>query len=324
MQIFFLIAGFFGSMLFYERKPLKMIKNRTKRIVLPFIVFLFLLWPTVIFSFGYSGLVFGGNLNPLEIVTSLFSNLSILIPRNTFHLWFLYYLVLITSISIILALMLQKLPSITDYISRLFNWLIIRPLARIVIFASITAIFYLLIGSWSVDTSISLVPNFNTLIYYSIFYIIGWILFISKHLLHMFMRYDWMTTILAVLVFSIYFFMNSEFSYISHIIINSIMVWLFVFGITGLFIRYASIHSSIMRYISDASYWVYLIHLPLTAIIPGLISDWIIPASLKFLFVLIITSVLCFVSYHYLVRGTFIGQFLNVRRYSSRLSDIKE
>ena len=79
MQIFFLIAGFFGSMLFYERKPLKMIKNRTKRIVLPFIVFLFLLWPTVIFSFGYSGLVFGGNLNPLEIVTSLFSNLSILI-----------------------------------------------------------------------------------------------------------------------------------------------------------------------------------------------------------------------------------------------------
>ena len=138
------------------------------------------------------------------------------------------------------------------------------------------------------------------------------------------MQYDWLSLIIGVVIFSIYFFMNSGFSYISHIIIKSIMVWLFIFSITGLFIRYASSHSSIMRYISDASYWIYLIHLPLTAIIPALISGWMIPATLKFLFVLIITSMLCFLSYHYFVRGTFIGQFLNGRRYSSRLSDIKE
>lgn len=324
MQIFFLIAGFFGSMLFYERKLLKMIKNRAERIVFPFIVFLFILWPTVVFAFGYSGSVFEGDVNALEGATSLFSNLFILVPRHTFHLWFLYYLVLITSISIILALVFQKLPSITNSISILFNWIINRSLARIVIFSSITATVYSLIGSWSVATSISLVPNFNTLIYYFVFYIIGWVLFKSKHLLYTFMKYDWLSMILALVVFSIYFFMNSGFSYISHIIIKSIMVWLFVFGIIGLFIRYASSHSSIMRYISDASYWVYLIHLPLTAIIPGLISDWIIPATLKFLLVFIITGVLCFLSYHYLVRGTFIGQFLNGRRYTSRLSDIKE
>ena len=324
MQIFFLIAGFFGSMLFYERKLLKMIKNRAERIVFPFIVFLFLLSSTVVFAFGYSGSLFEGDVNALEGATSLFSNLFILVPRQTFHLWFLYYLVLITSISIILALVFQKLPSITNYISILFNWIINRSLARIVIFSSITATVYSLIGSWSVATSTSLVPNFNTLIYYFVFYIIGWVLFKSKHLLYTFMKYDWLSMILALVVFSIYFFMNSGFSYISHIIIKSIMVWLFVFGMIGLFIRYASSHSSIMRYISDASYWCYLIHLPLTVIIPGLISDWIIPATLKFLLVFIITGVLCFLSYHYLVRGTFIGQFLNGRRYSSRLSDIKE
>ena len=43
MQIFFLIAGFFGSMLFYERKPIMMIKNRISRIILPFVVFVILL-----------------------------------------------------------------------------------------------------------------------------------------------------------------------------------------------------------------------------------------------------------------------------------------
>ena len=324
MQIFFIVAGFFGSMLFYERKPLEMIKNRVARIVSPFIVFMFLLWPTTVFAFGYTRLVLEGNVNALEDSISVFSNLFILIPRHTFHLWFLYYLALITSISIVLALVLQKLPSITNNISRVFNWIINKSIARVIIFASITATVYFIIGSWSVSTSTSIVPDFNILIYYLAFYIIGWILFKSKHLLDTFMKYDWLFTILAVVLFSIYFFMGHGFSYISHVIIKSIMVWLFIFGITGLFIRYASNHSPIMRYISDASYWVYLIHLPLTAIIPGLISDWIIPATLKFLLVFIITSMSCFLSYHYFVRGTFIGQFLNGRRYSSRLSDIKE
>jgi glucan biosynthesis protein C len=33
MPIFFVVAGFFGALLFYERKPLKMAKNRLSRIV---------------------------------------------------------------------------------------------------------------------------------------------------------------------------------------------------------------------------------------------------------------------------------------------------
>ena len=60
MPIFFLVSGFFGSMLFYERKPLIMIKNRFFRVVLPFVVFIFLLWPTIIFGFGYTTLAFMG------------------------------------------------------------------------------------------------------------------------------------------------------------------------------------------------------------------------------------------------------------------------
>ena len=35
MQTFFVVAGFFASLLFYERSPIKMIKNRVSRIVLP-------------------------------------------------------------------------------------------------------------------------------------------------------------------------------------------------------------------------------------------------------------------------------------------------
>jgi len=79
-----------------------------------------------------------------------------------------------------------------------------------------------------------------------------------------------------------------------------------------------------MRYISDSSYWVYLLHLSLTAILPGLIADWSLPATIKFILVMTISGVICFVTYHYFVRSTFIGIFLNGRRYSRKLSDIRK
>jgi peptidoglycan/LPS O-acetylase OafA/YrhL len=138
------------------------------------------------------------------------------------------------------------------------------------------------------------------------------------------MKFDWLTTVLGILLFSVYFFMNDSLSFEAKLIMKSVLVWLLIFGVTGLFIRYGSNHSARMRYVSDASYWVYLLHLSFTAIIPGLIADWPLPPTLKFLFVLITTGVICFVSYHYLVRGTFIGQFLNGRKYSKKLSDIKQ
>ena len=57
MPIFFLVSGFFSSMLFYERNPLAMINNRVSRIVFPFIVSIILLWPTIVFGFTYCALV---------------------------------------------------------------------------------------------------------------------------------------------------------------------------------------------------------------------------------------------------------------------------
>ncbi|WP_291778593.1 acyltransferase family protein [Cecembia sp.] len=324
MPIFFLVSGFFGALLFYERTPMKMLKNRVERIVLPFVVFLFLLWPFIYISFSYSGMVFAGIPDAMNLVLdSIFSDIKTLIPAMTFHLWFLYYLALTTFASVLLALVLKKLPGLTSAISKSFSWAIQQPVLRILVFGSITAILYSIMGTSSVDTSTSFIPDLNTFIFYFSFYAIGWILLKSKHLLDTFKRYDWINTILGIILFLLYFFMGSTFGYEAKIVLKSIMVWLFIFGFTGLFIRYASQHSAKMRYLSDSSYWVYLVHLPITAFIPGLIAEWPIPSTLKFLVVLISTTIICYVSYHYLVRGTFVGKFLNGRRYSGKLSDIK-
>jgi glucan biosynthesis protein C len=269
-------------------------------------------------------LVFNGSETAFESTLSNFSNLLIFIPQMTFHLWFLYYLALITYASVSLGLVFKKLPSVSSLISLSFSWVIEKPVLRILVFASLTSIVYFLMGTYEVATSPSLIPDLNTFIFYFFFYIIGWILFNFKHLLNTIMRLDLICTVLGLLLLSIHFFMYLSLSFEIHIIANSVIVWLLIFGITGLFIRYGSKHSSTMRYISDSSYWVYLVHLFLTAIIPSFIVEWPLPATIKFLFVLISTGIICFVSYHYLVRGTFIGKFLNGRKYSRKLSDIKK
>ncbi len=310
MQVFFLVAGFFGSMLFYERGLFKMIKNRVKRIILPFIVFIFSLSPILAFAFTYTKLVFEGDISTLTLSP------GIIIPRHTLHLWFLYYLSLFTLLVTCLACFLRKMPHLSNKILSMFKWVIHRSFLRIIIFSSITAIILILTGSHQVSPSTSFIPEPNTFIYYLIFYLVGWILYKSKEMLVSLIKNDWFFVVLAISLFSFYFFAGGWFNYIFHVIINAIIVWLFVFGITGIFIRYMSNFSSVMRYMSDASYWVYLIHLFFVAIIPSFISDWPIPSTLRFLFVLIISGALSFLSYHYLVRSTFIGKFLNGKKYN--------
>ncbi len=326
MQIFFVVAGFFGSMLFYERRPSKMAKNRMKRIVLPFIVFLILLWPTMVFTFSYTKYLFSGSETALAETLAIFSKhgLLLLIPQSTVHLWFLYYLAMITFLTIVIALGVKKVPKLGHQISNGFNWIFEKTILRIFVFAALMGLIYLWMGTSQVDTSTSLIPVANTFLYYSFFYLTGWVLFKSKHLLSTFKENDWMNTILGLVLFSVHFFLDKDLNFASHVLLNSLIVWFLIFGITGLFIRYGSKHSPIMRYISDSSYWVYLVHLSFAAIIPSFIVDWPIPATLKFLFVMTTTGIICFVSYHYLVRGTFIGQFLNGRKYSRKLSDIRE
>ena len=324
MPIFFVVAGFFASLLFHERSSTKMIKNRVHRILLPFLVFVVLLWPLVGIAFGYSNIVFAEGSNPLASASERFSNVHAFIPERTMHLWFLYYLVLYSITSFIVGLIFKQLPWFTNKSSQLFSIIIQKPLLKVLVFSAITLCILIIMNRSWVATSLSFIPDLNTFIFYAFFYFFGWILFKSKSYLSSFMTYDWAFTILGLAVFTVYFLMDTSSLPIQVImIIKSINVWLFIFGFTGLFIRYASNHSSVMRYVSDSSYWVYLLHLPLTAFIPGLISEWSMPAFFKFFIVMSGTALVCFITYHYFVRSTFVGAFLNGRKYSKKITDIK-
>jgi hypothetical protein len=321
------VAGFFGAMLFYERGPMLIIKNRFSRLILPFAVFIMFLYPMVNFGFNYTQLTFSGSGSVLESTLSMFSFPDSFIPKTTKHLWFLYYLILFTGSTVLLGLLFKKLPYLSNRISKIFSWVMQQTKFRILILSGITFLIFSLLEYEQIDGAFwYFTPDVNVFLFYLFFYLIGWILFKSKHLLNTMMKSDLLCVVLGLIVFSIHFFMGETINEITplKLLIKSITIWLFIFGITGLFIRYSSNYSARMRYISDSSYWVYLLHLPLTMIIPAFIADWTLHPILKVLIVVTSTTAICFLSYHYLVRWTFIGKFLNGKKYSIKSTEIKK
>ena len=309
MPIFFMFAGFFGALLFYERGSQPMITNRMKRIAMPFFVFLLVLHPIIILALKFTSIAFDVTLS--EITTKL-----TLLPLITYHLWFLYYLILLTLFTFGLALLLKKTPGFRQKINSTFRWLMDRKLLAILCFGIALFIVMLYIWDYGVPTPLSFVPDVGDFIFFLLFYLTGWVLYTSKYPLNSLMKNDWLLTTIAVTAFTIRFVWSSFIDDVSIGVIHAMITWMFVFGITGLFIRYASHYSARMRYISDASYWVFLVHLPLTVFIPGLMAGWVLSAIFKFLITLTGTTAVCLITYHYWVRSTGIGQFLNGRKYT--------
>lgn len=82
----------------------------------------------------------------------------------------------------------------------------------------------------------------------------------------------------------------------------------------GLCLRFLSGVSAVRRYLADASYWVYILHLPLVMLAQVWVQDWSGPWWLKLAGVSVGVFALCLVSYELMVRHTFMGRWLNGRR----------
>lgn len=89
--------------------------------------------------------------------------------------------------------------------------------------------------------------------------------------------------------------------------------WAWTFALTGLALRFLAGHRPAVRYLADASYWIYLVHLPVVAALQVGVGDWPLPWWLKFPFVVAASLALGLLSYQVLVRRTLIGRVLGGR-----------
>jgi peptidoglycan/LPS O-acetylase OafA/YrhL len=82
-------------------------------------------------------------------------------------------------------------------------------------------------------------------------------------------------------------------------------------ALIGLFSRLFPHPRPAVAWLADASYWMYLVHVPLVMAAQLLIRQWPLPAGVKFLLILGLVTPLLLASYRWIVRFTVIGSLLN-------------
>ncbi len=96
--------------------------------------------------------------------------------------------------------------------------------------------------------------------------------------------------------------------------VTALAVYSSALAAMGLCLRFLSGHSAWRRYLADASYWVYILHLPLVMLAQVWIQDWSGPWWLKLAGVSLGVLAICLITYELLIRHSFMGRLLNGRR----------
>jgi glucans biosynthesis protein C len=314
MQLFFFIAGFFAHLLYHRIGAAPFLGHRLKRIGIPFLAGLLVLLP------GLQALVL---VHP-DAPEFAHLQLPLLAPM---HLWFLEYLLILYAATLLGIAVFKRLVSEARW-RQVDGWLgsLLRSFGKPFLLALPTAA--ILAGSvfWaSVENSgLSLLPTWAGLGYYTLFYAVGWWVHRQPELLQNWTRHTGRYLALATVAFLVWggllgYHAQSGFSKgaAAKFVLDSagaLYSWLMVFGLTGLFVKRFNRSHPAVRYVADASYWIYLTHLPLVMFLQVLLQPYAWNVLLKFTVVNAATLLVLFGTYQWFVRYTFIGAILNGRK----------
>lgn len=341
MPLFFLIAGFFTHMSLQKGGISSLFKSRLLRIGLPLIVGWIILRPLLV-----SGWVMGADSlrGDVDIAKGLIAGITSLsqLPAGFLtgsHLWFLYYLLFFTIAAVILKAVLQWLantiksarsPSSGQPKVRNRNIVsFINSFRLDISLLSIpTAAYLWFMSHWGIDTpDKSLIPNLPVTLLYGGFFYTGWVLFANAASIEKFGAITGEKIFTAIIAIIFCIKLSAYESQVGHeyyiwlkalfVISYASMMWSLVALSIGLFRVIITKPNRIIRYFSDASYWLYLVHLPIVIWLQIAVAELPWHWSVKWLAVTGITIAISLLLYDLFVRPTVIGQVLNGRKKAS-------
>lgn len=330
MELFFLIAGFFSYMTLQRKGIRTFISTRIIRIGLPLLIGWFVLRPMLV-----SGWVMGAESmrGETDIWNALIQGVVSLkdLPDGFLvgtHLWFLYYLLLIPALILFISSMVSlndkvKLTLSTN-IDCLVTWLCRSAFAPFLVMLPIASCLWFM-SHWGMDTpDKSLIPNLPVLIIYTGFFSFGWLMNRQKQQIEYFAKITWSKIMICLLASVLTVILTSYQSQLGHphyiwikvgFVLNyALMMWLLVSLFIGFCFRSFNRLNHVIRYLADASYWLYLIHLPIVIWLQIAFAEIDTHWSFKLFGICTITVMLSLILYELFVRSTIIGKVLNGRK----------
>jgi peptidoglycan/LPS O-acetylase OafA/YrhL len=323
MPVFFVVAGFFGALLYDRDGASGMARNRLRRVLAPLALGWVVLYPLTAAGFLFAlGRGAAADAPGWEYLTSG----ALVTQANLIHLWFLYDLLLLYAAALVGLPLLRRMPTgLRRGVEATFGRLVTNawgPLA----WSGATALTLVPMSMAGLETSTSVTPPLRIVIAYGVFFAFGWLLYTCRDLLQALGRWCRWHLLAGAVFGGVYLgavlrqpFADAMSNHLAGIGTASVAIWLLIFGITGLFVRHVERPRPWVRYLADASYWMYLVHLPLTIWIPGLLAPVALPGGAKCFIVLSVTVCLTLWTYDAFVRSTAVGALLNGRRHPRAL-----
>jgi glucan biosynthesis protein C len=328
MTVFFVLAGFFGRMLLERLGVGKFVLNRAKRIGIPLVMF----WPIVLTAFiavliwaavQANGGVAPEGPPPPPLTAETFPFL---------HLWFLYVLLIFYAA----ALLLRGVAHLVDR-SGALRARVVDPIARFVGGAAAPVLLAIPVAAalyfkpnWMMwfgiptpDTGV--MPNATALIAYGLAFGFGWLVNRQPELLQGWGKRWAIYGVAAVAATAGALILGGgaapvverpepSLKTLGFAALYGFACWAWTIAIIGFAVRHLSGHSPARRYLADASYWIYIVHLPIVIALQTLIAPYPWPWFAKYPLILAVAFVIMLASYQLIVRYSFVGAILNGKK----------
>jgi peptidoglycan/LPS O-acetylase OafA/YrhL len=297
MQVFFALSGFFAHLVLERRGTRAFLRDRARRLVVPFCGALPVIVAMDLLVRSWSASQ--GLLSPLYREGRAWS-------PTPLHLWFLQYLFLYCLIAWALARR-----GVTG--ARAARWLaraLRRPEALVLLALPLALLLALYRG---VNPARSFLPQPMTFLEYACFFGTGWLLWDARASLDPLRRRGGGLAAAGLLLALALAMSPIQWRFAGRALFACVP-WLVTFGAIGLTLRVQNAPRPRLRFLVEASYWVYLVHLPIVQLLQVALAGVAWPATLKFLCVVSSTFLVTLASFAVFVRGGVLGEWLGARR----------
>jgi glucan biosynthesis protein C len=328
MTVFFVLAGFFGRMLLEGLGVGGFVLNRAKRIGIPLVMF----WPIVLTAFiavliwaaiQANGGVAPEGPPPPPLTVETFPLL---------HLWFLYVLLFFYAAALLVRSFVHLIDRSGALRARLVDpvvRLLAGPAAPLLLAIPVAAALFfkpnwmMWFGIPTPDTG--LIPNTTSLIIYGLAFSFGWLINRQPQILQgwgerwaIYLGPAIGATATALMIGGgaapVIETPAQSLTTLGFAALYGFACWAWTIAIIGFAVRHLSGHSPARRYLADASYWIYIVHLPIVIALQTLIAPYPWPWFAKYPLILAVAFMIMLASYQLIVRYSFVGAILNGKK----------
>jgi glucan biosynthesis protein C len=320
MVLFMMLAGYFGRMVLHRRGTRAYLRDRLLRIGLPLVALWPVLFALVVLAVVLAEVLHGpGGVTGTQPPAPNATGTPLDLP--TMHLWFLLLLLEIVLVVVAIRALLVRMlgPARSGRLSRRIGTALAAPGG--VLLAALPYALALLVqgeAGAGIIEPYTLVPVLGASIGYLGAFLVGWFLHAAPEALSRAER-PWIVHLVLAAVLTPAALLLGDLPPLLGAMVHALAGWAWVYGLLGLCARVLSGGHPAVRYLADSSYWVYLWHFPLLLLValPLADTDW--PWPLELALALAAVMAVLLLSYDLLVRGTWLGRWLNGHRRESVL-----